>query len=73
MADVNQSILDSMINNIVQNFGRGSKERIGENTYEVENLTKTMRDDYEWLKGQATQFDPTLRTTQKTSNRYGVN
>lgn len=69
---LDQATLDTLINTLKENLGRGSSEKIGENTYEVKDISKTIREEIDWLSAKESQFDPTLRTTQKVNNRYGT-
>ncbi len=71
MAYINENTLNELVELLKSNIGRGSSEKIGENTYEVKDLNKSIREDIDWLEAKESQFDPTLRTTQKIQNRYG--
>lgn len=72
MADLLDDVtLNTLITTLIGNLGRGSSEKIGENTYEVKDVNKTMRDDIDWLEARQSELDPTIRSTTKVSNRYG--
>ena len=68
---LSDATLETLITTLISNLGRGSSEKIGENTYEVKDVNKSMREDIDWLQAKQSELDPTIRSTTKVNNRYG--
>lgn len=69
---LDDTTLQNLLNTLKSNIGRGTKEKIGENTYEVEGINDQIKSDIEWLQTQESKVNSTLRTTNKTVDRYGT-
>ena len=68
---LSDATLETLITTLISNLGRGSSEKIGENTYEVKDVNKSIREDIDWLQAKQSELDPTIRSTTKINNRYG--
>ena len=64
--------LQNMLNELKANLGRGQREKIGENIYEVEGINEQLKADIEWLQTQQSKTDSNLRTCRKVVDRYGT-